>query len=117
MQEELNSVESEQFKRDATHLLGIGIFVTGGAVARPLLEEKLEEQAPDIIKNKPGRVLSSYLFLTVSGAILGGAVKAARTGTKDGAVAGMVVGGIAAFCGALLSDVASCVSSLRGMGK
>ena len=92
---------NSQAIRDMTHAGAIGTIVAGGFFAKRRIQNSLNSKLPD----QAERVAASYGLVTIAGAMLGGALKAAKTGTKDGIIAGVIIGAIAALCGGVTSEV------------
>ncbi len=90
-----------QWPRHIKHIggaaaLGVGAYCT----KRQLEQEWLKEKLPD----DKIRKAASYGITIVGGAAVGGLVKYAITGTKDGKDAGIVAGAIIAFLGSLCTE-------------
>lgn len=94
-----------EWKRHLYHGLGIAVIACGGFFAKRKIDQKKDM---DPVNQK----VVSYALPIVCGAVVGGAVKCARTRTWDGAEAGLIVGAISGGVGALLDDIKKIISSL-----
>jgi hypothetical protein len=101
-----------QGQRHATHLVGTGAIGLAAFWAKPKLENKWLGKGDAL-----WRKIAAYVITVVGGACLGGIAKACRTGTFDGAMAGVWVGAVIAGIGAGLSELRSPASDNNSSTK